>query len=56
MIRAASVKPGDAASNLAAWAHVLGVEHVPSWLSNPAIDNRTIAGSAIIAAIYAFLV
>ncbi len=56
MIGAASVKPDDAASNIAAWLHLLGIEHVPAWLSAPGIDNRIIAGSLSVGVIYAFLI
>jgi hypothetical protein len=56
VIGAASVKPEDAASNLAAWAHFLGFEHTPAWLSNPAIDHRAIIGSLAVGAAYAFVV
>ena len=56
VIGAASVKPEDAASNIAAWLHWMGVEHVPSWLSSPGIDNRIIEGALGIGAIYAFLI
>jgi hypothetical protein len=54
--RAASVKPEDAASNIAAWLQLLGVEHVPSWLTAPGVDNHVILGSLGVGAIYAFLV
>jgi|HubBroStandDraft_6_1064221.scaffolds.fasta_scaffold317738_2 hypothetical protein len=56
VIGAASVKPEDAASNLAAWTKLFGVEHTPEWLSAPGTDNKVIVGSMIVAAIYAFLV
>ena len=55
VIGAASVKPEDAASNLAAWAKWLGVQHAPEWLSSPTIDHRVIIGSLILALIYAFV-
>jgi hypothetical protein len=56
IIGAASVKPEDAASNLAAWAYLLGFEHVPSWLQNPSADRNVIVGSLAIGAVYAFVV
>lgn len=55
-IAVASVKPEDAASNVAAWAKFLGFENTPSWLSNPAADHRVIVGSLILAVLYAFAV
>jgi hypothetical protein len=55
VIGAASVKPEDAASNLAAWAHFFGFEHTPVWLSNPAIDHRAIIGSVAVGVAYAFI-
>jgi hypothetical protein len=56
VIGAASVKPDDAISNIADWAHRFGFEGASRWLSNPAADNRVILGSLGVAAIYAFLV
>src|SRR5436190_4463900 len=56
MIGAASVKPEDAVSNVAAWLHLLGVEHTPQWLSAPGADKRVIIGSMVLGAIYAGLV
>lgn len=52
VIGAASVKPEDAVSNLAAWAHVFGVSNVPDWLASPAADHRAIIAAVIISAIY----
>jgi hypothetical protein len=56
VIGAASVKPEDAASNIAAWLHVAGFEHIPPWLSSPSIDSRMIEGSVAVGAIYAFII
>jgi hypothetical protein len=56
VIGAASVRPEDAASNIAAWLHVAGFERIPSWLASPNIDNRVIEGSFTIGAIYAFII
>jgi hypothetical protein len=56
VIGAASVKPDDAISNIADWAHRLGFSRVPAWVSNPAADNRIILGSFGIAVVYAFLI
>jgi hypothetical protein len=56
VIGAASVKPEDAASNVGAWLHLLGFEHLPAWLLSPGIDNRIIVGSVSVGAIYAFLI
>jgi hypothetical protein len=56
MIGAASVKPEDAASNVAAWLHLFGFEHVPAWVLSPGVDNRVIAGSLGLGVVYAFLV
>jgi hypothetical protein len=56
VIGAASVKPEDAASNLAAWAHVFGVEHTPAWLLSPSADAKTIIGALAGGAIYAVVV
>jgi hypothetical protein len=56
VIGAASVKPEEAASNLAAWAHFLGVHDVPPWLKGPGVDGKVIAGTAVVSAVYAFLV
>lgn len=56
MIGVASVKPEDAASNVAAWLHLLGVEHIPPWLSAPGIDSRVVLGSLCLGAIYTFIV
>jgi hypothetical protein len=56
VIGAASVKPDDAISNISDWAHRLGFEGAAHWLANPAADNRIIAGSLGVAAIYAFMV
>jgi hypothetical protein len=51
MIGASSVKPEDAASNLAAWAKWVGIHDVPTWLNTPGIDGRVITGTILIAAI-----
>jgi hypothetical protein len=56
VIGAASVKPEDAASNVAAWLHLIGIERVPEWLTTPNVDNRIILGSLALGFIYAFLV
>ena len=56
VIGAASVKPDDAISNISYWAHRFGFEGAARWLANPAADNRVIAGSLGVAAIYAFMV
>src|SRR5258708_787057 len=56
VIGAASVKPEDAASNLSAWAKLIGIERTPAWLSNPAAYNRAIIGTLVASAIYAFIV
>jgi hypothetical protein len=56
VIGAASVKPEDAASNVAAWLHLIGIVHLPAWLSAPGADNRIIFGSLGIGTVYAFLV
>ena len=56
VIGAASVKPDDAISNIGAWAHSIGMERLSHWLANPAADNRVIAASTGIAAVYAFFV
>jgi hypothetical protein len=56
VIGAASVKPEDAASNVAAWLHLIGVQNVPDWLSAPGVDNRVILGSAAVGVVYAFLI
>jgi hypothetical protein len=56
VIAAASVKPEDAASNLAAWAHLLGFEHVPDWLLNPSVYQSVKVGALAAVAIYALAV
>jgi hypothetical protein len=56
VIAAASVKPEDAASNISAWAHWLGVQSVPPWLSTPTADTRVIWGALGVSVVYAFLV
>jgi hypothetical protein len=56
VIGAATVKPEDAASNIAAWAHWLGIHDVPQWMTNPTIDGKVIAGTAMVGAVYAFLI
>jgi hypothetical protein len=56
IIGAASVKPEDAVSNLAAWLHFAGVKDVPDWLASPSIDRRVIIGALILAFIYSILV
>jgi hypothetical protein len=56
VIGAASVKPEDAASNVAAWLHATGIEHVPGWLNGPNVDSRVILGSLSLGMIYAFLI
>lgn len=52
VIGAASVKPEDAASNLSAWAKLLGLHYVPTWLGNPATDRYAIICAVIFALIY----
>jgi len=42
VILAASIKPEDAASNLAAWAHWMGIHNVPEWMSSPSIDHLSV--------------
>jgi hypothetical protein len=54
MIGASSVKPEDAASNLAAWAQWVGIHDVPTWLNTPGIDGKVIPGTILISAIYTF--
>jgi hypothetical protein len=56
VIGAGSVKPEDAASNLAARAHLLGFEPVPGWLLSPSVDKKVIALPVVTGAIYAFAV
>jgi hypothetical protein len=56
VIGAASVKPDDAISNISDWAQRFGFEGAAKWLANPAADNRVIAGSLGVAALYAFMV
>jgi hypothetical protein len=56
VIAAASVKPEDAASNLSAWTHWIGINDAPSWLASPAIDSKVIVGALVGAAIYAAIV
>jgi hypothetical protein len=56
VIGAASVKPQDAASNLLAWAHWLGIEQTPGWLSDPAVDRWAIAGALTLGATYTFMI
>lgn len=56
VIGVGSVKPEDAASNVAAWLHLAGVERVPEWLTGPNVDSRVILGSLGLGAVYAFLV
>jgi hypothetical protein len=51
---AASVKPEDAASNVAAWIEFLGFHNVPHWLTNPNADQHVIAGACVAAALYSF--
>ena len=52
VIGAASIGPGDAASNLSTWAHRLGIEDAPAWLTAKAIDREVIIGSIILGACY----
>lgn len=52
IIAAASIGPGDAASNLSKWAHWLGIQDPPAWLTAKAIDHEVIIGSIILAACY----
>jgi hypothetical protein len=54
VIGAASVKPDEAGSNLAAWAQWVGIHDIPTWLNTPGIDGKVITGTILIAAIYAF--
>lgn len=54
VIGAASIKPEDAASNLAAWAQWVGIHNVPTWLNTPGIDEKVIAGTILVATIYTF--
>jgi hypothetical protein len=56
VIGAASVKQDDAISNISDWAHRFGFDGAAKWLADPAADNRVIAGSLGVAAIYAFMV
>ncbi len=49
----ASVKPEDAASNLAVWAHFLGFSQVPAWLANPAADRHAMVSAIVLSVIYA---
>lgn len=56
MIGAASVKPEDAASNVAAWLHLFGVANVPNWLASPNADKQVICWSIVAAVIYVCLV
>jgi hypothetical protein len=56
VIGAASVKPDDAVSNLAAWAHWFGVHDVPQWVNSPSVDGKVIAGTIGVSIVYAFLV
>jgi hypothetical protein len=55
-IGAASVKPEDVASNIAAWLHLVGVEKTPSWLATPDINKIVFIGSLGLGALYAFVV
>jgi hypothetical protein len=55
VIGAASVKPEDAASNLAAWAQWVGID-APPWLQTPGIDKKVILWSVILSIVYAFAV
>jgi hypothetical protein len=56
MIGAASVKPEDAISNLAEWAHWLGFHQVPDWLADPSADRKVIFGSIAFALFYSGLI
>jgi len=51
MIAAASVKPEDAISNLAEWAHWFGFT-VPDWLADRSTDPKVIVGSLVFAIVY----
>lgn len=54
MIGAASVKPEDAASNIATWVEWLGFHNLPHWLTTPNADDRAIAATIFAGAIYSF--
>src|SRR6266403_24120 len=56
VIGAASVKPEDAASNIAAWIEFAGFHNLPHWRTNPHADQHVIAAACFVAAIYAFAV
>src|SRR5580700_4313402 len=56
VIGAASVKPEDAASNIAAWVEWLGFHNLPHWLTNPNADQHVIAAACCAAVIYSFAV
>ncbi|MCP3444859.1 hypothetical protein [Bradyrhizobium sp. CCGUVB14] len=54
LIGAASVKPEDAASNIAAWAEIFGFHNLPHWLTSPNADLHVIAATCFAAAVYSF--
>jgi hypothetical protein len=56
MIAVSSVKPEDAASNLSAWGHWLGIHNIPDWLANPALDRKVLYGTLLTSAVYAFVI
>lgn len=56
IIGAASVKPQDAASNLAAWIEVLGFHNLPQWVTSPSADKYVIAATLCAGAIYSIAV
>lgn len=54
MIGAASVKPEDAASNIAAWTELFGFHNLPHWLTSPNADQHVFAATCFAAAVYSF--
>ena len=56
IIGAASVSPDDASSNLSKWAHWLGIEDVPQWLTQKASDRWVLVGSIVFALLYLFVI
>jgi hypothetical protein len=56
VIGAASIKPEDAASNIAAWIEWFGFHNLPHWLTSPNADRHLIAAACCAAAIYSFAV
>ncbi len=45
MLAAASVKPGDVASNISEWLSLFGIHNLPSWITTKAADHWTIIGT-----------